>query len=605
MIITKSVTINLTSNRKYYHNKGYHVKNKNQIIVNVKDLPDNCRSKVEVQCDICGIFKKLSYSSYKKSFNNGGYYSCSTKCASEKIKKTNLNKFDVEYASQSDEIIEKVQKTCLEKYGHVCSLHNDKINKKMKESNFKKYGVEYYNNIEKNKQTKKENYGDENYNNREKANKTCLENYGVNNISQRKEIKEKKKKTNLKNLGVFYPLQNNKIKEKVQKTNLEKYDHTCSLRNEEIVKLVKKIKLDKYGNEYYNNPKKISKTRKNNTLKKYNIMIGEDYNIISEKDNLFTIFHSKCNNNFNITYSNLYERSKINVDICTNCYKIEEHTSLLEKDIVKWLKTLNINMIENDRKILDGQELDIYLPKYNLAIEFNGLYWHSEKFKDKKYHLNKTEKCIEKNIQLIHIWEDDWILKKEIVKSIILNKLNMINKKIYGRKCIIKNVTSKIARKFLDENHIQGFVKSSYKIGLYYNDDLVSLMTFGYRYTNSKKEFELIRFANKINISVIGSASKLFKYFLNNNNVNEIFSYADISMFNGKIYSKLNFDFCNRSTPNYYWIINNKKEHRFKYNKKKLISQGYDKNLTEVEIMWNRGYRRLWACGQDKYIYKK
>jgi len=135
------------------------------------------------------------------------------------------------------------------------------------------------------------------------------------------------------------------------------------------------------------------------------------------------------------------------------------------------------------------------------------------------------------------------MFKQHIIKSIILNKLNLIQNKIYARKCVVKEVNSKDTRSFLDNNHIQGFSKSSYKLGLYYNNELVSLMTFGYRHTNSKKEFELIRFCNKINLNVIGSASKLFNYFLNNYKIDEtyILSYADISLFNGHMYVMLNF----------------------------------------------------------------
>jgi len=190
-------------------------------------------------------------------------------------------------------------------------------------------------------------------------------------------------------------------------------------------------------------------------------------------------------------------------------------------------------------------------------------------------------------------------------KSIIKNKLNLIKNKIYARKCVVKEVKSNIARLFLDNNHIQGFIGSKYKIGLYYNNELVSLMTFGYRHTNSKKEFELIRFCNKINLNVIGSASKLFKHFLNNYKIDEtyILSYADISLFNGNMYNKLNFKYIHLTKPNYFWVVNNIRHHRFKYNKQKLIKEGFDSNKTEVEIMYELNYYRIYGCGQVRYEY--
>ena len=142
------------------------------------------------------------------------------------------------------------------------------------------------------------------------------------------------------------------------------------------------------------------------------------------------------------------------------------------------------------------------------------------------------------------------------------------------------------------------------KLGLYYNDDLVSVMTFGFRKTNSKKEFEIIRYSNKLNMNVIGSASKLFKYFINNYNYDKIVTYSDISMFGGDVYNKLNFEFLHRTKPNYYWVVDGVRHHRYKYNKKKLINEGYSKEKTENEIMWERGYYRIWSCGLDKFVYK-
>jgi len=119
-------------------------------------------------------------------------------------------------------------------------------------------------------------------------------------------------------------------------------------------------------------------------------------------------------------------------------------------------------------------------------------------------------------------------------------------------------------------------------LGLYYNNELVSLMIFGYRHTNSKKEFELIRFCNKLNTNVIGAVSKLFNFFLKNYKIDEryILSYADISLFNGNMYNKLNFKYIHLTKPNYFWV----KHHRFKYNKQKLIKDGYSKDKTEIEI---------------------
>jgi hypothetical protein len=218
--------------------------------------------------------------------------------------------------------------------------------------------------------------------------------------------------------------------------------------------------------------------------------------------------------------------------------------------------------------------------------------------------------CIEKNIQLIHIWEDDWIFKNEIVKSMVLNKLGKTTNKIYARNCEIKELNNKLVKEFLDTNHIQGFSTSSIKVGLYYENELVSLMTFGKKrkFMNLKSEegeFELLRFCNKLNTNVIGGASRLFSYFIKNYSFTEITTYADRSHSNGNLYKQLGFDFVGKTKPNYYYIINNKRKYRFGFRKDILVKEGFDPNKTECEIMLDRGIYKIFNSGNLKYIFRK
>jgi len=254
--------------------------------------------------------------------------------------------------------------------------------------------------------------------------------------------------------------------------------------------------------------------------------------------------------------------------------------------------------------------LDIYLPELKLAFEFNGLWWHNELYKDKNYHLNKTEECEKLGIQLIHIWEDDWIYKQDIVKSIIINKLNKTPNKIFARKTIIKEINdNKLIREFLDKNHIQGFVGSKVKLGLFFENELVSLMTFGNRRvamgkkTTNIDEYELLRFCNKLNTNVIGGASKLFKYFINNYKPKEITTYADRSISQGKLYETLGFISQGKTEPNYYYINNKIRQHRFNFRKDVLVKQGYDANKTEHDIMLERKIFRIYDSGNLKYSF--
>jgi len=317
-----------------------------------------------------------------------------------------------------------------------------------------------------------------------------------------------------------------------------------------------------------------------------------------------------CNNLFDITFENFYLRSKNDNIICTCCRPI--NYSILsneEKSVVKYIKeNYNGEIIENSKKIINPYEIDIYLPELKLAFEFNGLYWHNELNKHSDYHLTKTSLSEQQDIHLIHIYEDDWIYKQEIIKSRILNLLGK-SESIYGRKTSLLEVSYKDSEEFLESNHIQGNCVNKYRIGLYYKDDLVSLMTFGKLRKNlgscSKEgEYELLRFCNKKGTNVIGGASKLFKYFINTYKTTKIISYADRSWTmnnDNTIYDKLRFKKEYITKPNYYYINNDMRENRFKYRKDVLIKEGFDLNKTEHKIMLDREIYRIYDSGQIKY----
>jgi GR25 family glycosyltransferase involved in LPS biosynthesis len=241
---------------------------------------------------------------------------------------------------------------------------------------------------------------------------------------------------------------------------------------------------------------------------------------------------------------------------------------------------------------IENHELDIYIPEMNLAIEFNGLYWHSELFKDKNYHYNKWKLCQDNTIRLVTICEDDWNLKQDIVKSIIKNKLGVNQNKIYARKCQIKEIKS--TKEFLDNNHLQGWCQSSVNLGLFYNNELVSLMTFGKKRMimkgkSQENEYELLRFCNKLDTSVVGGASKLFKYFIDNYKPEQVISYANLDISNGNLYDKLGFKLEKYTGINYWWAKDGVKYHRSNFMKHKNVDP--DKE----------GYYKIYGTGNLKY----
>lgn len=435
--------------------------------------------------------------------------------------------------------------------------------------------------------------------------KTNLIKYGVSNPMLSETIKKDIKLKMVEKYGVDNIF---KDTEYIKNKTIEKYgvEHIAKLPSTQIKR--EKTNLEKYGfhtpllNKDVRNKGFDEKNKK--FLKKY-----EDFKIVNVYNNDIIIICDVCGSEYLINRSVLYHRHNNGFNPCTKCNPIKDGVSISEKEISNFIKSLGINIIVNDRNLIQPLELDIVIPEKNIVIEYNGIYWHSEKYINKNYHLNKTELCNNIGYRLVHIFEDEWLYKKEIVKSRLKNMLGLTENKIFARKCEIKEVSSKEKTIFLDENHIQGKVGSKINLGLYYNDELVSLMTFSNKREvlggeNENNHYELIRFCNKLNTNVIGGASKLLKHFISNYNPKEIISYADRRWSDGNLYETLGFTYLNVSPPNYFYVKNGRRENRIKYQKHKLVEQGFDKDKSEREIMEERGFDRIYDCGTISYSLK-
>jgi hypothetical protein len=229
-----------------------------------------------------------------------------------------------------------------------------------------------------------------------------------------------------------------------------------------------------------------------------------------------------------------------------------------------------------------------------LGFEFNGLYWHSDRFKNKNYHYDKTIFFKNNEIRIVHIWEDDWDLKKNIVKSMISNLIGNTKTKIFARKCEVRILNdSNLCNRFLEENHIQSKVSSVLKLGLFYGGNLVSLMTFDHfegRKLMPSNEWNLSRFCSILNTSVIGGASKLLNYFIVNYNPFRIVSYADKDWSDGKLYETLNFIKVSDGSPDYKYIVNKKRLHKSRFRKSRT-------NISES----NLDLLKIYDCGKLKF----
>jgi predicted Zn-ribbon and HTH transcriptional regulator len=563
-----------------YRSLSLHIKNKHKL--EPKDYYDKyLKKKNEDLCEVCR--NNTNWVSMSKGYNRF----CSNLCV-----------------SKSKSVQSKREKTNLKRYGSTNSSKVEKFKEKRKNTKIKRYGYEY---------------GFENKEFKTKAEQTMIDKYGTSNINKLDDIKKKIKDTNLKRYGTINPTSNEQIKKRIKNTNLKRYGYEWGLMRPEIIK--------KARNNFQKNKKNIIlKLRKQNLTNGYNLLKSnlknKGLNLLCDIDNYngtydihtmkryyYNLECKECGHIFNssIAFGELPSCPKCNPKKIMSNPEFEIFSYITDE--------LNISkeeIMQSDRSGIAGRsehnnspkELDLYLPKYKFAIEYDGLYWHSEKYLDKNYHLDKTKSCESNGIQLLHIFENEWLnpIKKDIWKSIISTKLNM-NKRVYARKCSITEINSKQSMNFLNNNHLQGGAGAKYHIGLFYNNELISVATFGKPRFNKNYEFELVRFANKKFISVIGGFSKLLKYFERIYNPSSIITYADRRISSGNLYEKTGFKFLRDTNPNYFYINEMELESRIKFQKHKLknLLEDFNPDLSEHENMLNHGIFRIYDVGNKVY----
>lgn len=456
------------------------------------------------------------------------------------------------------------------------------INDKRVQTNLKKYGVENTGQLSHSKQRHKDFYSNNELVLRqlEKQKQTLLNRYGVENAAHIPEINNRKKETNLKKYGV----------ENISQTPISR------LRSSEVSKQTWK-KRKENNLDYYKLAKKYKDVCHVEFLTSsddYKGTVGAHY-----YDFKCTI----CQTEFkNYIYCG-------HLPICKKCHPTQfTFKSNEENEVFNFLLVNGIDVEQRNRTLIFPHELDIVSHDKKIAVEYCGIYWHSELSHNKtaEYHLNKLKSCEAKGYKLITIFSDEWVYKKNIVKDKLLSIFGKsYSKKINARDCEIKIIDNKLSKIFYESYHIQGYAKGFINLGLYYNNDLVACMTFCKQreFINSIKEddtYELLRYASS-NI-VRGGAGKLLKHFEKTVNPKKIISYADARWSTGQLYKALGFTNNNILNPGY-WYTNDysTRFHRFNFTKSKLVRNGNSTELTEWEIMQRLGYDRIWDCGQYRF----
>jgi hypothetical protein len=226
-----------------------------------------------------------------------------------------------------------------------------------------------------------------------------------------------------------------------------------------------------------------------------------------------------------------------------------------------------------------------------LYVDVDGLYWHSEKRKNDKYHHQKRRRLFEeKGLRLIQFRENEVRKKPEIIKSIISHLTNKSNT-IYARKC-----TSNLEknRSFWEENHLMGYA-SGRQINLALNKEIVCSLLYQIR----GKELHIIRFCNKNYVNVVGGFSKLLEFAVSSNNFKgEVINFVDLRYGTGKFLEKIGFT-KTKETLGWQWT-----DGENVYNRLKCRANMDKRKLTERQHAEELGWYKIYDAGQAKFTKK-
>lgn len=497
-------------------------------------------------------------------------------------------------------------------HGHKLS---EETKLKMKNTLLDRYGVEYplQSSEIKNKvmNTKKERYGYSTFN-MNKTKETVINKYGVDSVFKSEEIKNRIRETNLKRYGTYNPMKNEDIKSKSISTNLKKYNSRHYLMTEDGKNKLKDSVRKKYGVDNVFQMESVKDKSRQTNIKRY----GTAHPMKSDKVKNKT--KNTCKEKYgNKSYIGSEDWRTKTIETCMEKYGVDypcmtdncrNASRTISKINLEFSKMLDRYGINSELEFgIDKYSYDIKIDNFLIEIDptpTHNINWNPWKHPvDKNYHINKTRLANENGYRCIHVF--DWDDKDKIVDLVNPNK-----RRVYARNCCIKIINdNKISNEFLFNYHLQGTCRNQdIIIGLYNNDELLQIMTFGRPRYNKNYQYELLRLCTKNNTVVVGGAEKLFNYFIHNYNPYSIISYCDNSKFRGDIYTRLGMELLDYGNPTCHWYNGDRHITDNLLRKQgfdRLFGTSYGKGTDNNQLMLDHGFVQIYDCGQSVYVWNK
>lgn len=287
------------------------------------------------------------------------------------------------------------------------------------------------------------------------------------------------------------------------------------------------------------------------------------------------------------------------------CRSCSSGTSKPEAEVREYIQGLipTEEVIPNDRSIVSPKEIDIYIPSRSLAVEFNGVFTHSDYYKSREgVDARKAKSIRERGVKFHAVWEDDWRDRQEIVKSQLRRKLGIQDGKVFARKRIIREVGTDEARLFLDRYHIQGFPGSSRYVALVDTENIVdSLAAFTFYRSG---EVVLDRYASRI--TVLGGLPKIVSYLEKTYVYDHLVTFADLQESDGDLYRTTGWDLDQELPPDYKYLVGGRyREDKRKYrveNFRNNPTLKYEEGATEAQLAAMNKLTRVYDYGKLRFV---
>lgn len=545
MLIDQRIEVRINAANHAHYSKYFDGLRVGQaLVVEPSTLPPGSKARVTCECDTCHTQRSLSYCDYVRY----GFVFPAYQCRKCRLKESLNDKYGVDNVFQIESVKTKARETNLAKYGVENASGTEEVKGKRAATNVSRFGVEW---------------AQQSQDIRMKTIQTNVDRYGVENVSSLDWVKGNRAKTNLSRTGFEYAIIDPAVRLEISQRNLDKHGVTHSLLRPDVRQAIATTNTEKYGNPIASKSNLVrSKIRTSVTSTLHERTMGSipGMKAIDSSQRVFHIDCEVCGGTFQISWALFYKRRETATVICTTCNPVDKHRSGLEIQVANFVGNVLGLVVERSSKVA-GKEVDILVKSASFAIEFNGVYWHSDLYRPRMYQLEKTLACRSAGVELLHVWEDDWLYRRGIVESMIMVRLGKAVRVLQARKCDVNlDVPRTAVNKFLDENHLLGSCVYTKSLCLTVDEQVVSCMTFVKR----KSGWELNRFCNTRGTVVSGGAGRLLAHF-RRGFPGPIHTFSDNCYSEGALYGKLGFRRLNDLPPDYSFLSDGVRVHKFNF----------------------------------------